>query len=197
MARGDGQVRREEILDAARLLFARVGADKTTMRGVAESVGISAAAVYGYFPDKTALYDAVAEAAFKQLGARFSAASNAADPVDRLNAMMLAYVWFGHQHPDAYAIAFTPTIDLQSGPAKEPSSSLAKQAGEQVFQAFHRAISDIPGLVKPGDKTDRLSRVIWATGHGLVVLSRSKADALPEPIENYVAALLELLLRDN
>jgi AcrR family transcriptional regulator len=193
--RGEGDERRSEILDAARVLFTQNGADRTTMRAVADAVGISAAAVYGYFPDKTALYDAVAQVAFAELGRRFAAAAETPDPVARLQAMMRAYVRFGHDHADAYAIAFSPSIHSRPGPALSQSEDFARLAGEQAFAAFHRAVQDVPGLIDPQDKTEHLSRVIWATGHGLVVLSRSKGEALPEPIEVYADALFDALLR--
>jgi AcrR family transcriptional regulator len=191
--RGDGGERRDEILVAARALFARDGADRTTMRSVADAVGISAAAVYGYFPDKTSLYDATAEAAFQELGRRFAAAAATEDPVARLRAMMLAYVRFGEEHADAYAIAFSPSIDHRPGPTAAQTGGFAKQAGGQTFDAFHSAVADVPGLGGP-DSSERLARVIWAAGHGLVVLRRSKADALPDPIELYVDSLFQMIM---
>jgi AcrR family transcriptional regulator len=193
--RGDGDQRRDEILEAARALFAKNGADRTTMRAVADAVGISATAVYSYFPDKTALYDAVAQAAFVELGQRFTAAAETPDPIARLQAMMRAYVRFGHDHADAYAIAFSPSLHSRPGPTSDSSEDFAKEAGEQAFEAFHRAVSDVPGLVDPQSNSEHLSRVIWAAGHGLVVLSRSKAEALPAPIEIYADALFHALLR--
>jgi Tetracyclin repressor-like, C-terminal domain len=126
---------------------------------------------------------------------RFAAAAETPDPVARLQAMMRAYVRFGHDHADAYAIAFSPSIHSRPGPALSQSEDFARLAGEQAFAAFHRAVQDVPGLIDPQDKTEHLSRVIWATGHGLVVLSRSKGEALPEPIEVYADALFDALLR--
>ncbi len=191
--RGDGSERRAEIIGAARTLFAQDGADRTTMRAVADAVGISAAAVYGYFPDKTALYDATAVEAFQELGRRFEAAAAVADPVDRLRAMMLAYIKFGADHADAYAIAFSPSIAHRSGPQTAQTGTFAKQAGDQAFEAFHRAVAEVPGLCTPQESV-RLARVIWAAGHGLVVLSRSKADALPDPVEAYVETLFQTIM---
>ncbi len=191
--RGDGGERRDEIIAAARKLFAKEGADRTTMRSVADSVGISAAAVYGYFPDKTALYDAAAEVAFQELGRHFALAAKTSDPVARLHAMMLSYVRFGEAHPDAYTIAFSPSIEHVTGLIAVPNDGLAKEVGAQTFDAFHRAVTEVPGLTSVDD-SERLARVIWAAGHGLVVLSRSKSDALPDPIELYVDTLFQMIM---
>jgi AcrR family transcriptional regulator len=178
--RGEGDQRREEILAAARRLFVRDG--------------ISSAAVYGYFPDKMALYVAVAEAAFAELASLFSSALAVDDPVERLRAMSKSYVRFGLANPQAYEIAFAPHIVFRPGPNATGPNNFAISAGEQVFDAFQRAVMATPGLHVLDAHDDRLARVLWAAGHGIVSLSRSKADALPLPPEAYVDALIDALL---
>jgi AcrR family transcriptional regulator len=194
--RGQGEQRREEILLAAQKLFIRDGADRTTMRAIGDEVGISSAAVYAYFPDKMAVYVAVAEAAFKKLGALFAEASALPTPLERLRAMMKSYVHFGLAHPEAYEIAFAPNMVFRPGPSTFTPPSLAVSAGTQAFDAFHKALLEVPSIGDQANVTDdRLARVIWATGHGIVSLSRSKADALPLDADVYVDALLDALLQ--
>ena len=53
--RGQGHTRHEEILQAAKELFLEQGYDSTTIRRIADRVGISAPALYLYFKDKEAL----------------------------------------------------------------------------------------------------------------------------------------------
>jgi AcrR family transcriptional regulator len=192
--RGEGDLRRQEILVAARKLFVRDGAEKVTMRAIADDVGISSAAVYGYFPDKMAVYVAAAEAAFADLRDIFEKATTEPDAVERLRAMMQGYVRFGLSNPEAYEIAFAPHLTFSSGPGISGENTLAITAGAQAFEAFHRAVSDVPRLAVQASADDRLARVLWAAGHGIVSLSRSKADALPLPAEAYVDALLGALL---
>ena len=175
-------------------MFVRDGADSTSVRAIADEVGISAAAVYGYFPDKMALYAAVAEAAFTELGQLFAAAQETMDPVERLRAMSKSYVRFGLSNPEAYEIAFAPHIVFRPGPNATGENTFAVTAGGQVFAAFHRAVQETPGLNSTDAGDDRLARVLWAAGHGIVSLSRSKADALPLPPEAYVDALIDALL---
>jgi AcrR family transcriptional regulator len=196
--RGDGGQRREEILVAAQKLFIQNGADRTTMRSIADDVGISSAAVYSYFPDKMAVYVAVAESAFKKLGALFAEAASLPTPIERLRAMMKSYVRFGLAYPEAYEIAFAPNLVFRPGPNVSNPNSLAASAGTQAFEAFHHALLEVPAI-GPQDNLpdDRLARVIWAAGHGIVSLSRSKADALPLNPDVYVDALLDALLRRN
>ena len=51
--------RREDILAAARTLFAQHGVAKTTRADIATEAGIARGLIYHYFPDKDALVDAV------------------------------------------------------------------------------------------------------------------------------------------
>jgi AcrR family transcriptional regulator len=196
--RGEGDQRRDEILDAARALFARLGSEKTTMRAIADEVGVSVPSVYAHFPDKMSVYVAVAESAFVELDSWFADARTIADPVERLRVMSRNYVRFGLLYPDAYEIAFAPKMEFRPGPgnAVTPGSiGLAAEAGGRVFEAFREAVSETPGLSSGsvvGD--DILARVMWATGHGIVSLSRSSANAFPEAAQVYVEAFLDAFL---
>ena len=65
--RGEGHTRREEILQAAKELFLEQGYDSTTIRRIADRVGISAPALYLYFRDKEALMLALCDQTFAHL----------------------------------------------------------------------------------------------------------------------------------
>ena len=65
--RGEGHTRREEILHAAKELFLEQGYDATTIRRIADRVGISAPALYLYFQDKDALMLALCDQTFGHL----------------------------------------------------------------------------------------------------------------------------------
>ena len=59
--------RREQILDAARLCFLRNGFHATTMQDVFAEAGMSAGAVYLYFPGKEEIVRAIASEAITQI----------------------------------------------------------------------------------------------------------------------------------
>ena len=65
--RGEGYTRRDEILLAAKELFLEEGYDSTTIRKIADRVGISAPALYLYFRDKEALLLALCDQTFGHL----------------------------------------------------------------------------------------------------------------------------------
>lgn len=53
--------RHDAILDAAATIFADAGYESATMQGIAERAGTSIGSVYQFFPDKLALFEAVAD----------------------------------------------------------------------------------------------------------------------------------------
>ena len=65
--RGEGHTRRDEILIAAKDLFLREGYQATTIRRIAEVVGVSAPALYLYFKDKDAILIALCDQTFSSL----------------------------------------------------------------------------------------------------------------------------------
>jgi len=83
--------RRRQILDAAWVCFARNGFHKTSMPDVFAEAGLSAGAVYRYFPGKEALITAIAEMSTRQLIDILDAHLRAADlppPQDLLPAIV-------------------------------------------------------------------------------------------------------------
>jgi AcrR family transcriptional regulator len=70
---------------------------------VARDVGVSHAAAYHHFEDKTSLIAAIAIAAFADLSSTVEAAGDeAGDPVGRLHVLAQAYVRFALKHPDEF-----------------------------------------------------------------------------------------------
>jgi AcrR family transcriptional regulator len=59
--------RRDKLVEAAEALFARNGVRGTTMEQIAEAAGVSKVTVYGYFPDKDAVFAAVGEAVSERI----------------------------------------------------------------------------------------------------------------------------------
>ena len=52
--------RRDQVLQAAFVCFARRGFHQTTMQEICAEAGLSPGAVYGYFPGKDAIIEALA-----------------------------------------------------------------------------------------------------------------------------------------
>ncbi|MEK7687115.1 MAG: helix-turn-helix domain-containing protein, partial [Pseudomonadota bacterium] len=83
--RGEGHTRREEILQAAKELFLEEGYDATTIRRIADRVGVSAPALYLYFHDKEAMMLALCDQTFGRLIERIAdIEKTVSDPLERV-----------------------------------------------------------------------------------------------------------------
>jgi len=83
---------RERILDDAASLFAREGYDGTSLGDLAESVGVTKAAIYHYFPNKKEIYEGIIVKTLDGLLRDVTAATlKASDPADALLKFMIAH----------------------------------------------------------------------------------------------------------
>jgi AcrR family transcriptional regulator len=97
--------RTAEILDAAIALADAEGLAALTLRAVAQRVGVTAMALYGYFPDKDSLLDAMAD---RVIGEVFPGPFPAlAGWRDRLQAAAELARTVAREHPSLIQYAFT------------------------------------------------------------------------------------------
>ncbi|MGH3257278.1 MAG: TetR/AcrR family transcriptional regulator [Streptosporangiaceae bacterium] len=115
--------RRAEILDAAIALADAEGLAALTMRAVAQRVGVTAMALYGYFPDKDSLLDAMAD---RVIGDVPDSLSAPAGWRDRLLAAAEAARVMAREHPSVIQYAFAK-------PAQTPRTM---QVVEFTYQAL-------------------------------------------------------------
>ncbi len=89
------EARKESILEAALKVFARRGIQYATMAEIAEDAGISAGAIYRYFPGKDALIEACFEENVDAMTAEWHRqVETSPDPMDAL--MEIARASFAH-----------------------------------------------------------------------------------------------------
>jgi AcrR family transcriptional regulator len=85
--------RRHQILDAARRCFERAGFHRTSMQDILAEAGLSAGAVYRYFPSKTEIVRAIADETISGVLDRAGAAVRADPPpplTDLVGALITA-----------------------------------------------------------------------------------------------------------
>src|ERR1700722_16793092 len=88
-ARGDGHLRRAEILQAAETIFVRDGYQGATIRKIAEEVGLSSTALYMHFHDKDEILLEICERGIcALLAAACEIAAREPDPVNRVRLML-------------------------------------------------------------------------------------------------------------
>jgi len=91
---------RETLLEIAFGLVDSHGVEAISMRALAREAGVSSAAPFRHFADKTVLFDAVAERAAAQLERNLDeATAECSDALTQFRAMSVAYVRFAAGHP--------------------------------------------------------------------------------------------------
>lgn len=161
--RGHGHERVEEILAAARALYAEGGHAGTTTRRIAERVGVSQTALYSHFPDKDAILAAVCDHAFRDLESRLVATEQSAPTRAAVfPALLSAYLDFALSVPTEYEIMFM---------APRPAPLDPPDLGLHAFRRFRDQIAALmeEGHVRPGDP-DTVAQAVWASLHGLAAL---------------------------
>src|SRR5262245_52764238 len=73
------RARREHILEAAELCFARAGFHRTTMQDICKEAAVSPGALYVYFDSKEALIAGICERERAEFAERFDALAEAPD----------------------------------------------------------------------------------------------------------------------
>jgi AcrR family transcriptional regulator len=169
-----GQTRKKEyhhgdlhtaLVEAAARLAAEQGVAALSLREVARIAGVSHAAPYHHFKDKSALLAAVAEEGFRrfdmfQLKALRAAPSR---PSAQLKALGKAYVHFAIKNPHFFRIMFRKDF---VEPEFYPSLS------EVASRTFDRLVTTVSNCLKESPETDPmpLSITAWALVHGLASL---------------------------
>ncbi len=158
---------REALVHAAAQLAAEKGSAKLSLREVARRAGVSQAAPYHYFADKSALLAAVAEQGFNVFDNTQAAALEhaPADPVERLAALGAAYLRFALDRPHYFKVMFRPHL-VEHG--KYPSLAVVSS------RAFDRLVETVrtARLAHGRDDADPIAvaTLVWAVPHGLALL---------------------------
>lgn len=176
--RGEGHTRREEILMAAGELFLRDGYEATTIRRIADAVGVSAPALYLYFKDKDAIMLALCDQTFRSLNEVMDGMEKQQlAPIERLRTCGSAYIRFALEHPRQYWLTFmsgnTPEVIKKRGGHKADTTGLdPEEPGAQGAIAFSRLMGIFREIESSGlalnYPVDTAAELVWMCMHGLV-----------------------------
>jgi AcrR family transcriptional regulator len=163
---------RRALKDAAIELIGEKGIDQLSLREVAARVGVSHAAPYHHFADKSALVHALAHDGMRLLDARTGAAQESAgpDPAEQLLAIGVAYVEFAVDSPEYYAAFTSPECAFGTETHGEQPEEEGGDAWDRLLMAV--VACQAAGELPPGD-TEVFATALWALVHGLAELTRS------------------------
>jgi AcrR family transcriptional regulator len=191
-AKGDGHLRRAEILRAAERIFVAEGYEGATIRKIADEVGVSSTCLYMHFRDKDEILLRICTTAMEELLALNSEISaRPIDPVERVRMMMSAYVAFALGNPNAYRLVFCAS-PLAASVQKQRATL---QLGAQCFERFSGVVREIAaqGRLRTGDPRT-VHQALWAACHGMVALMIAKPDFDWAPPEEISRVMIEGLL---
>lgn len=189
--RGQGQVLKAELVDAAARLLATLDRPETlTLRQVAREVGVAPASVYSHFRDLGALIEYVLRLRYDELARLMDeAASSAVDPLEDLVARCAAYVRWGVGHPGEYRTLFGGRMPPELVPLH------AHGAGEELLSTV---ITSLAGArqgngKRPGPEGQwQAGLLLWTALHGLIGLYNDHGNIPWPPLDDLIGDVLSL-----
>ena len=167
-AKGDGHLRRAEILEAAERIFVAEGYEGATIRKIADEVGVSSTALYMHFQDKGCILAEICEGTFRNLLASNSEiAQRPLDAVVRTRMMLDAYMRWGLAHPNAYQLVYCARSPAAAAPLPEGTAELSRQCYETFAGVVREVAAD--GRLRTGDGSSA-AQALWMACHGVVAL---------------------------
>jgi AcrR family transcriptional regulator len=158
---------RAALLDEAAAMITEEGAASVTMRELGRRLGVSRAAPYRHFADKTALLVAVAAAGFDRLSGRLQTNDGGGprSSVERFRRMGEEYVRFAVENPAHYRLMYgKEALTRQDRPELREAANAIFDQLVGVFQAHQRS-----GAIKRQDPQAQ-AYVAWSAVHGLASL---------------------------
>lgn len=146
------------LVRAAVELLEEGGATELSLRAAARRAGVSTAAPYRHFADRTALMSAVAAVGYQELAAELAAVHPAPETADDLSAVAVAYVRFALTRTGMFRAMFAEGCDPAT-PERVSAVNVIKQYLESIVQRVFPA-------VEPAAMAD----AVWALVHGLAFL---------------------------
>jgi AcrR family transcriptional regulator len=160
---------RSALLERAERIVRERGVQALSLRDLARDVGVSHGAPRRHFPDRGALFDALAESGFERLADELAAAvREAGTSFDaRLQALAHAYV--------AFATRDAALLELMFAAKHRDGPPATRAAADRAFAIPLTVICDAQqdGEVVAGDP-QAVARLAFATLHGLATMANGE-----------------------
>lgn len=181
---------RREILDAALEVLLAEGVSRFSMRRIARRIEYTPTTIYLYFKDKADLLYHLCEEVYGEiLEVLESAEKKECGPVDRLRAILRAYIDFGLARPERYRIAFMSNIAANTSFLKEGSKAYA--ACEIMYRMANETME---GKAIAEEDKKAAAQALWASGHGVVTLLIDHPDFPWVDRERLIGTTIELMV---
>jgi len=190
--KGDGHLRRAEILEAAERIFMAEGYEGATIRKIADEVGVSSTALYMHFQDKGCILLEICERTLRLLLDRNrEIAAKPLDAVVRVKMMLEAYMRWGMEHPNAYQLVYSAPRPPSDAGWPEDTVDLSTQC----YEIFCGVVGEIAanGRLRTGS-ADSAGQALWMSCHGVVALLAARPNFPWADREELIQVTLDGLL---
>ncbi len=153
---------REQLLTATRSLVEAKGPDGFSVSEACRAAGVSTAAPYKHFTDRTDMLRAVTLQGFSEMTAAIAGAAEGRDPgtVETIAAMGTAYVAFAEAHPETFKMMF----------AFKGSTPEMEEAGMACYATVLGQVALWAGRPEVDEVVLGLGFPLWTFVHGLSFL---------------------------
>ena len=160
------QDRRELILSTSAEMFARRGLRATTVRGIADAVGMLSGSLYHHFPSKDAIVDEVLTRYLDAIRVRYAVVlASGKGPAECLHDLVVTSLEVAEEQPHATAIYQNEGQYLR----EMPGFSKIQSAAAEIQQAWLQVIA--AGVADGSFRDDIPSRVFYRLIRDAVWLS--------------------------
>jgi AcrR family transcriptional regulator len=175
----DRQVRRAQIVSAARRVAELEGWSNVTVRRLADEISYSQPVLYAHFGSREGILAAVAIEGFQELGLALEKARKRTKRGTPVESVAAAYLEFAASSPALYEVMFSLSLTVPFGDAATPPE--LRFAFSQILELFQRQ----------GLNAEVISELFWASLHGIAELTRTKR-LPPSRQKERLKVLLEL-----
>lgn len=158
---------RQKIRNAAKAIYRDKGISGISARAIAVSAGVSVGTIYSYFGDLQTLMQSLWLEPLDRINAKLeSIAEGHDDPVERLRALMQAYLHVAVDNPELYRSAF-----MFVRPSQHPKPNQDAMDSVTFIALIREALLDgqNSGRIRAGS-VDEMAQLIWAGLHGSIAL---------------------------
>jgi AcrR family transcriptional regulator len=150
---------RQTILSAAVKGLAHRGIRNLSLRNLAASLDLAPNAIYRYFSDRSALEDALANEAARQLELSLRKAADGCEPLTAIRKMSSAYIKFARDNRHLYEVMMSPH-------APEHDATFLQNLWTFTVEQVQR--------IAGSDRAAQASVALWAFLHGAVALEAAQ-----------------------
>ena len=175
----DKQVRRAQIIAAARRIAELEGWSNVTVRRLSDEISYSQPVLYSHFESREGILAAVAIEGFQELGLAMEKTRKRVPRGNKIESVATAYLEFAASSPALYEAMFSLGLSVPFDEAATPAE--LRSAFSQLMELFSGQ----------GSKSEVLSELLWASLHGIAELTRTRRFP-PRRQEARVRALVKL-----